>query len=201
MTGGTTAAAAPGPRPEEQPAVSGVAPQPSAGQKPARKQPGTSAVRDIQRLILDRQLQPGDVMPTEIDLMNTLGISRSSVREALRTLKSLDIVVIEHGRGMSVGAMSLRPLVETILFRTQMGAPCATSTLDEVVDIRQSMDLGIAELIVGRCAPDQLEPLRDLVADMRRTQGVGNPFAAGTVPAAPGSDSAAPGTDPVSLDA
>src|SRR5690606_5758741 len=72
---------------------------------------------EIKGLILRSGLKPGDPIPTEAELCQVLGVSRSSVREAVRTLATLDIVEVRHGHGTVVGQMSLAPLVETLVFR------------------------------------------------------------------------------------
>src|SRR3954453_17592481 len=68
----------------------------------------------IKQLILSRNLSPGDAFPTEAEPCETLDGSRLSVREAIRTLSTLDIVTVRHGHGTFVGDMSLAPLVETL---------------------------------------------------------------------------------------
>ena len=55
----------------------------------------------IKSYILRERLQPGDLLPTEIELCEAVGASRSSVREAVRKLEGLNIVNVEHGRGRS----------------------------------------------------------------------------------------------------
>ena len=65
----------------------------------------------IEQYIVANHLQPGDPLPTESALCDSLGVSRSSVREALRQLKALEIVDVQQGRGAFVGDMTLRPLI------------------------------------------------------------------------------------------
>ena len=77
----------------------------------------STAADEIKKLILTRNLKPGDLLPTEPELCETLDVSRSSVREAIRTLATLDIVDVRHGHGTYVGAMSLDPMVEALVFR------------------------------------------------------------------------------------
>ena len=54
----------------------------------------STAIAEIKNYILAKGLQPGDALPTESQLCTDLGVSRSSVREAVRTLVALDIVEV-----------------------------------------------------------------------------------------------------------
>ncbi|MBB1585870.1 MAG: FadR family transcriptional regulator [Propionibacterium sp.] len=63
----------------------------------------TETVERIKQFITTSGLQAGDCLPSESDLCDSLGVSRSSVREAVRTLSTLDIVEVQHGRGTFVG--------------------------------------------------------------------------------------------------
>ena len=54
----------------------------------------STAISEIKNYILAKGLQPGDALPTESQLCTDLGVSRSSVREAVRTLVALDIVEV-----------------------------------------------------------------------------------------------------------
>ena len=54
----------------------------------------STAIAEIKNYILTKGLHPGDALPTESQLCTDLGVSRSSVREAVRTLVALDIVEV-----------------------------------------------------------------------------------------------------------
>src|SRR5699024_7557803 len=107
-----------------------------------------SATEAIKELILAEGLRPGDPMPTESSLCERLGISRSSVREAIRTLSSLDIVEVRHGHGTFVGGLSLAPLVHGLNFRARSDAHEDLRTLREVLEVRIALDLSVAEKLV-----------------------------------------------------
>ena len=103
----------------------------------------------IKQLIIARGLTPGDPLPTEAELCEELDVSRSSVREAIRTLSTLDIVDVRHGHGTYVGPMSLDPMVEALVFRGVLSPEGSLQSLREVVEVRLALDLSMAERVVA----------------------------------------------------
>jgi len=62
--------------------------------------------RQIERLIADGRFKPGDKLPAERELAETLEVSRSSVRDAIRTLELLGLVEPGQGEGTVAGAQA-----------------------------------------------------------------------------------------------
>ena len=58
----------------------------------------------VQRYIASNGLNPGDRLPGERELCELLGVSRASVREALRSLQARGVVLVRHGKGVFVAA-------------------------------------------------------------------------------------------------
>lgn len=123
------------------------------------------ALAAIESFILQERLQPGDPLPTENELCERLEVSRSSVREALRQLQALDIVTVHQGRGTYVGEMSLRPFAQMMVLRSSLKSTSLTS-LKEVVQVRRTLDIGLAREIVMKVAGKQLTHLHQLVDTM-----------------------------------
>jgi DNA-binding FadR family transcriptional regulator len=131
---------------------------------------------EIKKLILTRNLKSGDLLPTEAELCETLDVSRSSVREAIRTLSTLDIVDVRHGHGTYVGAMSLDPMVEALVFRGVLSPDGSLAALREVVDVRLALDLAMAEVIVNGTVQDDSNELALLVEEMVEKAARGEMF-------------------------
>ena len=125
-----------------------------------------SAAAALKELIIERGLHPGDPMPTEAELMAELGVSRSTIREAVRTLVALDILEVRHGTGTFVGQLSLRPLVEAMVFRGVLMPGENFSSLRDVVEVRTALDLAYAPRIVERLAGAAAPELHEDIAGM-----------------------------------
>lgn len=136
-----------------------------------------SATDAIQELILAEGLRPGDPMPTEIELSERLGAGRSTIREAMRTLSSLDIVEVRHGHGSYVGNFSLAPLVNGLIFRARFDASQDFQTLRDVLQTRIALDLAVAEELVTQFAGKENHELNALVETMSKKAEVGQSFA------------------------
>lgn len=130
----------------------------------------------IKQLILRENLRPGDALPTEAELCDTIDVSRSSVREAIRTLSTLDIVDVRHGHGTYVGGMSLDPMVEALVFRGVLSPGGSLDALREVVEVRLALDLSMAETIVAAIAAADEPALRAMVEEMEEKAAGGETF-------------------------
>ncbi|MFF3063129.1 FadR/GntR family transcriptional regulator [Oerskovia sp. NPDC057915] len=135
-----------------------------------------TTTEQIKDYILRAHLRPGDLLPTEAELCSLLGVSRSNVREAIRTLAALDIVEVRHGYGTYVGQLSLKPLVEGLVFRGVLIPGDDFSALREVVEVRQALDLSMAEQIVTEMAGTSNPDLESLVAAMEHKAQKGEDF-------------------------
>jgi DNA-binding FadR family transcriptional regulator len=142
---------------------------------PARARRATTADR-IKDFILTEGLQPGDPLPTETELCELLEVSRSSVREAVRTLATLGIVEVRHGWGSYVGPMSLDALVETLVFRGVLSPGDDLKALREVLEVRRALDLATADDVTTALRGGTHPRLHALVDDMVRLAREGSTF-------------------------
>ncbi|RRD46366.1 FadR/GntR family transcriptional regulator [Tessaracoccus sp. OH4464_COT-324] len=132
-----------------------------------------SAIKDY---ILLSNLQPGDPLPTESQMCESLGVSRSSVREAVRTLSALDIVEVRHGHGMFVGNVSMHPMVELLVFRGMLNPGDDYRSLAEIVEVRQALDHAFAADVCGTWSGKHSDEMHQSVTEMETLAKLGKPF-------------------------
>ncbi len=65
-----------------------------------------AAIEQIKEMIVDRNLEPGAKLPSERELVTSFGISRSSIREALRMLEIMGLVEVKPGKGVYVKGLT-----------------------------------------------------------------------------------------------
>jgi GntR family transcriptional repressor for pyruvate dehydrogenase complex len=108
------------------------------------------ATEQIKRYIVERKLVPGDRLPTETQLAETLGISRLSLREATKSLEFLGIVASKTGVGLTVGRIDMERVTEHLGFHAGL--------LDvdprQLIDSRVILETGVLPHVVRRMRDD-----------------------------------------------
>lgn len=73
-------------------------------------------VDQIKRMILDGRLQPGERLPVEKELAETLGVSRGSLREGIRALAILGVVKVRQGDGSYITSLDVSHMLAPMGF-------------------------------------------------------------------------------------
>ncbi len=105
--------------------------------------------------ILSGSLKPGDKLPTEIELAEKLGVSRNSVREAIKMLSSFGVIEVKMGAGTfiaeSINGAILDPLMLSLAFEQ--------GTSKELVDLRFMIEIGAAEMAIDAASDEEIARL------------------------------------------
>jgi GntR family transcriptional regulator, transcriptional repressor for pyruvate dehydrogenase complex len=128
-----------------------------------RIQPAYRQVADqLRSLILSGELQPGSRLPNETDLSNLFGVSRSTVREALRVLSSQGM--LSTTRGVGGGSFVAHPDPEQITryLETSLGLLSGTDEVSvrELTEVREMLEVPATALAAVRRSDDDLRALR-----------------------------------------
>lgn len=124
-----------------------------------RKKPPVTddAVTKIRDLVISGQLRPGEKLPQEPVLANQLGISRNSMREAVRALEQMGVLDVRHGSGTYVSSLEPALLLEGLSFAVDL---MRDDTIPEVIEVRQLLEPAATRLAVQRMTPARLAVIR-----------------------------------------
>ncbi|PYI53960.1 FadR/GntR family transcriptional regulator [Paenibacillus flagellatus] len=100
----------------------------------------------IKGYILDNELKAGDKLPSEKQLIDTLGVSRTVVREALKSLETVGVIKIKTGDGIYVDGLSLKPVLDQVSFRWKQDE----RRMKELWATRRILELGAVEMAIER---------------------------------------------------
>lgn len=113
------------------------------------------------RLLQERKLRVGDSIPTELELTEALGVSRTVVREALLRLRVMGLVESRKKRG----AVITNPDIFGILARSLNPHILSEETLRDMFEIRMVLEIGMAELLFHRLKPGDIGELGEIVKE------------------------------------
>lgn len=118
---------------------------------------------ELRHYILKNNLKPGDMIPTEMEMSQTLGVSRNVLREAIKTLEILGVVSSKPGVGMVVNAFSPSSL-STCMFLNLLEDK--GDLLKQSQEVRMILELGFAQKCMDSITDDQLDRMDECVRTM-----------------------------------
>ncbi|MBS1871030.1 MAG: FadR family transcriptional regulator [Actinobacteria bacterium] len=140
----------------------------SDGLRPVTRSPLYEQVAERLRDFIDaQQLQPGDRLMSERELAERLGVSRTSVRQALTALRVQGLVEIKHGEGVFLlrGPSELVPNLASEIVSSEVDHPM-------IWEVREAIEVQAARLAARRRKRADLEAMRAAL-DMMETAVAG----------------------------
>ena len=120
------------------------------------------AVSALQKFIIEGGLKPGTELPSENEMANQIGVSKFSLREALRVVQSQGLVEISQGRLTKVADVSMKPaagIMNLIMRRSQ-------HLLLELTEARQSLEGNIVRFATLRATDEHIKAMEQAIEDL-----------------------------------
>ncbi len=135
-------------------------------------------IEKIKELLIDQKLSPGDMIPNEISLAESLKVGRGTVREALKILSAYGVVEIKQGHGTFVSSASNKRLFDPPqLFQILV----QDRDYKSLTQVRQLLEEGIVKLVIESASDEELALLdqsmkefqKELTSDQASAQKAG----------------------------
>jgi DNA-binding FadR family transcriptional regulator len=120
-------------------------------------------VDDYLRRIVSGEMAVGELLPTETVLIETYGVSRTAVREAIQTLATKGFVLIKQGSGSTVAPQANWNVLDPSYLELTGFEHAIFQNLLEVQDIFEPAAAGLA---AQRASAQEVAALRDLIAEL-----------------------------------
>jgi GntR family transcriptional repressor for pyruvate dehydrogenase complex len=118
------------------------------------------AIEKIKAMIVSGTLRAGDRLPKEADLAAELGLSRSSLREAVRALALMNILDVRQGDGTYVTSLEPTLLLEALSFIVDFHRD---ATVLELLQVRRILEPAATAMAAERATEAELEDLGKLL--------------------------------------
>jgi GntR family transcriptional regulator, transcriptional repressor for pyruvate dehydrogenase complex len=119
------------------------------------------AIEKLRAMIVSGELRPGERLPREADLAVSLGLSRNSLREAVRALSLVRILDVRQGDGTYVSSLASDSLLEALNFIVEFHRDASVLELLEVRRILEPAASARAAVLLPAAAINDLETILD----------------------------------------
>lgn len=126
-------------------------------------------IERIAEMIQDGDLSPGDRLPPELELAGQLGVSRTSLREAVRALTLVNVLHVRQGDGTYVASLEPTALLASTRFVVSLIQGAA---LLELFAVRRTLESWAAAEAAARIDDDRLRQLRGYLTTMKSASSI-----------------------------
>jgi GntR family transcriptional repressor for pyruvate dehydrogenase complex len=127
------------------------------------------AVSTIRAMIISGELRPGQRLPPEKELSERLGLSRNSLREAVKSLEIIRVLDVRRGDGTYVTSLEPQLLLEAMAFVADLHQD---ASVIEILAVRRVLEPHAAGLAAQLITEEQLEELRRSLHQAEATTSV-----------------------------
>ncbi|HWQ14518.1 MAG TPA: FadR/GntR family transcriptional regulator [Roseiflexaceae bacterium] len=118
---------------------------------------------EIERHIVGGRIHPGERLPSERELAEQFGVSRTVIREAVRVLAAKSLLEVRSGSGTVARAPTPRSVSQSMLLLLRTGQPLDHTKVQEV---RRTLEIEIAGIAAERRTAEDLAVLETLLGEM-----------------------------------
>ncbi|MET8383808.1 FadR/GntR family transcriptional regulator [Streptosporangium canum] len=122
-----------------------------------------AAIDKIKQMILSGELAPGSRLPKEADLAERLGLSRNSLREAVRALALINVLDVRQGDGTYVTSLEPQLLLDAMSFVVDFHQD---DTVLQFFQVRRILEPAATAMAATRMSESEIAELRKILAEL-----------------------------------
>lgn len=115
--------------------------------------------------MIRKELRPGDQIPTEMELAESLGVGRNSVREAIKILVYFGVLEIRRAEGTYVCEGFTETMIDPIIYGIILDK---AGSYEYLMELREIMEAGVMKLAMQNAEEEEIRKLRIQLDRMKR---------------------------------
>jgi GntR family transcriptional regulator, sialic acid-inducible nan operon repressor len=130
----------------------------------------------LKALITTGELQPGDAMPSERDLMERFSVGRPAIREAMQQLSNMGLLTISHGERAKVRQPTAKSLFQQVDAAAHVMLSTSADSLEHLKQARRFFERGMVRDAATKATPRDIASLRETLVRQRAKLGDAEAF-------------------------
>lgn len=123
-----------------------------------------SVINVLTDAIRSKELQPGDKIPPEPELAESLGVARSSVREAIKILTYLGVLESKRSEGTFVCDGYKESMIDPMVY----GILLNQDSFENLMELREMTEAGMMRLAIEHHEDRELDELESILGEMKK---------------------------------
>lgn len=114
--------------------------------------------------MINKELRPGDKIPTEMELAASLGVGRNSIREAIKILVYLGVLEIRRAEGTFVCEGFSESMIDPMIYGIILDK---TDSYDNLMELREMVEAGVVQLAMAKYNEQDMKNLEEKLSVMK----------------------------------
>ena len=119
-------------------------------------------IERIKEALMEKELQPGDYLPTETELTASLGVSKTSLREAIKMLQALGVVEVRRGHGTKIRERVGGNIIDPLVFQLIL----ASGQTQDIIDFRIMFEPAYTLMAMNRANQTDIDRIAATIDDL-----------------------------------
>lgn len=114
--------------------------------------------------MINRELRPGDKIPTEAEMAENMGVGKNSIREAIKILVYLGVLEIRRAEGTFVCEGFSESMIDPMIYGIILDKE---DSYENLMELREMIEVGVLQLAMAKVKEEELKSLKEKLGHMK----------------------------------
>lgn len=120
-------------------------------------------INALTEAMINRELRPGDKIPTEAEMAENMGVGRNSIREAIKILVYLGVLEIRRAEGTFVCEGFSESMIDPMIYGIILDKE---DSYENLMELREMIEVGVLQLAMAKVQEEELQSLKEKLEHM-----------------------------------